>query len=156
MSTLKKWASAEQSSNLKHNEWDCQVDVLGAVGMAGIREGHAAVFRLKYMSDPDSYGLAKAQFKVWVKRALYARRARLPVSTGVLAEVILKQWLDDVCSTCHGCERVDRTCPDCKGSGKRYIGGKGAQVVITLDVFERADRTMASVGARIYRRLGQK
>lgn len=154
MSTLKKWASAEQSSNLKHNEWDCQVDVLGAVGMAGIREGHAAVFRLKYMSDPSSYGLAVAQFKVWVKGAVYARRVRLPVSAGVFAEDVLKMWLDDVCITCQGCERVDKVCPDCRGSGKRQFKGKGSQVMITLDVFERADRTMASVGARIHRRLG--
>lgn len=158
MSVYRKWASAETSSNLKHEEWDCQVDVLGAIGMAGIKESYAAVFRLKYLSDAGSYRVAREQFKVWTIKAYRRRRMHAPLSVNVMADDIMKHWLADVCSSCGGHE-VDEGatgCDDCKGTGRQVVKGEKVFVMITLDVLEMVDRVMGSVGAQVSRKMGKK
>jgi hypothetical protein len=117
---------------LRQHEGPCDLDVIGALGLAGITETLAdAVFRLKYNLDARTYDdsldgvyrLARAldQRHRWRLKRWRLRR---------MAKTVLDYWLSDVCPTCTGVRYEvvagsphlsDHVCQSCRGSGKREM-----------------------------------
>ena len=128
MSVLFRLALAELSSDLKHYEWDCQVDVLGAAGMASIKSKYQiSLFRLKYGNDLNCLEEVCEQFKKWTRNELLVRKKR-NVDVNALTAKLVVAWVDDVCKGCNGFKfglikgtpnLSDIPCETCKGSGKR-------------------------------------
>lgn len=163
MGVLELWLAAESSADLQHHEKDCHVDVLGAVGMASVCDGHTAIYRLKYMNDPRSLDEATAQFVYWTRKTLVQRRIRM--NPTIFGKKILLSWLDDVCRTCGGRghevsikEIVGnyKECRSCGGTGKTRMQGSKDETVVFADVVERADAAVENLGARIIGKLGRK
>lgn len=118
--------------NMRQREGACDLDVVTALGLVGIREKLAdACFRLKYSNDPKSYNEA-LEGVYGLARALDARnrwrlnRRRLRW----MSKIVLDYWLADGCRLCtglryltiHGTPHLsDRQCPACHGSGKREM-----------------------------------
>jgi hypothetical protein len=159
---LGRWAVAEVSSDLQHHEKECDVDILGAVGMASHRNGHVAIYRVKYLNDVNSIPEAVTQFSQLTKVALVRRRFKLKARN--LSERILEHWINDVCQSCQGRmyvalpgERLsDRACKSCEGIGKRPPTGEKQEVIIFTDVIERADKIVENLQVRILSKLGKK
>lgn len=163
MAILDLVARAEVSSDLKHKEHDCAVDVLGAVGMAAIHNpGILAIYRVKYLSDLADLPQAKSTFILWARRAMI-RRGVNPAGASRLGVQILMEWIGDVCQHCQGrgYPKIDdapmlsiKPCDKCGGSGKNPIKGHGADREVILDVMERADDSITLIQRRIGVKLG--
>lgn len=163
MEILKLLASAENSSDLKHHERECHVDVLGAAGMTSGQNGHLAVYRVKYMNDVESVLEAKNQFTKWTRRAMVRRSVKLsPDKVGADA---LAKWIDDICTSCKGLKfqkmrgtptLMDRPCAECNGKGTKKINGDYNTVQVILDVMGRADRVVDNIKSELSFRLGKK
>jgi hypothetical protein len=163
MEVLKLVASAETSSDLAHHEFDCHVDVLGAVGMAGRNDMHMAVYRLKYLMDAESAKLALEQFDIWAAQAIRRRRLKQDRANEDIGKDTLMKWLGDVCGSCFGLRfqkskgaptLTDRPCHACSGTGLRKIVGDKARVQVMLDIMGKADRAVARLRSGIYRKIG--
>lgn len=165
MSVLDLLARAETSSDLRHHAYFCDVDVIGAAGMAAIHNpGHLAVYRLKYMADHASADTAKSVFILWARRAMI-RRGVNPASASRRGVQILMQWLADICQPCggRGYPSVAGTptlsaqpCRHCKGSGKNAVPGSGPEHDVARDVIERADDAVYVIRGLIGAKLGQR
>ncbi len=160
MGLFELWASAEVSSDLKHHEHDCHVDVLGAVGMAAGNTSYLAVYRVKYLNDARSYREALDQFTFWTRKELIKRHSNLNYVR--LSKETLHVWLDDVCPSCHGLKYqlmphtpilTDKECPQCKGTGQRTLTGEKQKVQIMLEVTGKADRIMNYLKVEIAKKL---
>jgi hypothetical protein len=146
MGILERVVSAENSSDLEHHEErECDVDVLGAVGMAGIKNpGHLAIYRLKYLRDKASAKEALDQFKGFLAEGPKKTKGG---ATG-FASKALDHWVNDKCDACKGLKFIvekaapcltDRACKKCAGTGLRKISGDKAVVNAIKDAIEKAD-----------------
>ena len=166
MAILDILARAEVSSDLSHKEFDCAVDVLGAVGMSAIHNPeHLAIFRVKYLNDIADIPAAKRVFILWARRAMMRRgvnasgASRLGVQT-------LTAWLNDVCQTCKGLKFAitegtpmlsTKACPKCKGTGKTIIESDSVtSLEIMFELIERADAAIYSAQGKIKTKLGER
>ena len=123
-----KIVRASTSKNLRHLERPCDVDVLGASGMAASRQGmgHWA-FRAKYLREPSV--LHQLRDRVRAMAVGRARTKRIKAKAEVLqavADAAVAWWVNDVCPRCRGVQfeklgqtLSTRTCKACHGSGKR-------------------------------------
>lgn len=123
-----KIARATVSKNLRHHEHPCDVDVLGASGMAALTKGlgHWA-FRAKFLREPGV--IDRLQYRVRAMAVGRARtrrfRTRLNHLHGI-ADAALGWWVNDSCPRCKGVQfekagqtLSTRSCKACHGSGKR-------------------------------------
>lgn len=161
MGTLERVVKAETSKNLQHKVDDCDVDVLGAVGMSAIRnKKHLAVFRLKYLHDQEAFEESRSQFISWAKKLVINQGLeKNPVTVGSKA---LKYWLTDTCKKCEGLRyEVDpgspylsnRICKACKGLGKcPYPSNKEDKELIKALV-EKADAVVEQLQKTIAGKL---
>jgi hypothetical protein len=160
MAILERLARAETSSDLSH-KWDvCDVDLLGAVGLAGIHNpGKLAVFRLKYINDKESLHESRLQFIRWVRRAMKARRMDI-MAVSRCADQALKAWVEDSCKPCKGLGYAvlpgtphlsDQQCPRCHGAGKTPITGPFREPI--KDALSMADSAVHEIQQLIRSRL---
>lgn len=158
---LDKLARAETSSDLRHYEEPCAVDVLKAAGIAAMHAPiHIALFRLKYLNDPGELSACKAIFTRWAYRAM-ANRGIDPSGASRVGSQTLQAWIDDTCKGCAGQRyRVIegtpalsmKVCGVCKGLGTNPIQ-KGPVGEAMRDVIERADDAISSVRGMVEDRL---
>lgn len=173
MSVLDMLARAETSSDLQHHDYMSDVYVLGAAGMAACSNpAHMSIFRVKYLNDATELDAAKRLFITWARRVMTLRgidpsglavNPRKTESANRIGVQAFHLWLDDVCHTCHGRRYEvpdgapslsDRTCPDCKGSGKNEIKHQHPEVI--RDLHERADTAVNAIQAGIDGKLGRR
>lgn len=166
MGLLEKIARAENSRNLKHCTWDCDVDVLGAVGMAASACGGAlALYRLKYLGDLSCCEEASVQFGKWASRALL-RRIGDKKGSRKIAEKTLAYWLHDVCDECKGKKYIvitgtpflsDKSCPACKGDGRRALKADRKDQLDTMrELLDRADDAVENIKRLVNLKLYDK
>lgn len=166
MSVLDQVASAETSSDLSHKEQFCHIDVIGAVGLSGIRNPeHLAIFRIKYLNDIADIPAAKRIFVTWTRRAL-TRRGVSAAGASRLGVQILAQWLNDICTGCNGLkfELLEgsptigtKPCDKCAGTGRTAIKADSvAHLEVTFDVISRADGIIGEMAGRIKAALGER
>ena len=162
MGVLDRLASAEVSSDLQHHEHTCDVDTIGAAGMAAANFAHVALFRLKYLNDLTEIEAAKRLMIQWA-RIHMVRRKLDPRSASRVGVQALTSWVDDVCKACHGVRYVqfdgaptlsDRQCPTCNGSGKVYPKQAGVLGEVFKDLRERADSAVVVVQRRLKWKMG--
>lgn len=163
MGISEKIIRAETSDDLRHHEYDCAVDTLGAVGMAAasIHPAYLALFRLKFENDLASRDTVKQIFMVWTRNAMMRHRIA-PASAGRIAHQVLQKWLFDVCQKCAGTghPKIDGTpslsakaCFSCGGTGKQPIHGAPDMRDVFADVIEHAEIAIASVLKNTKKRL---
>lgn len=160
MGVLDKLARAETSSDLRHYEEPCAVDVLKAAGIAAMHAPiHLALFRLKYLNDSGEISACKAIFTRWAYRAMVNRGVDPKNASGV-GVLALANWINDTCTECAGQKyRVIegtpalsvKVCGVCNGLGKKPI--KGGLAEVTKDIIERADDAISSVRGVVEDRL---
>lgn len=164
MSALDMLARAETSSDLQHHDYDCAVDVLGAVGMATARDAVSMVlYRLKYLNDPAEIETGKSIFIRWAYRAMQNRKID-PKGASRIGVQALTAWLGDVCHSCHGRKYhtvdgtpalSDRICTACGGTGKNRIRAHGEDRDVMLDVHGRADAAILVLNRGVDDRMGR-
>src|SRR3970040_1829842 len=135
MSALDMLARAETSSDLQHHEYQCAVDVLGAVGMATVHTPNSmALYRLKYLNDAKQMTICKGIFARWAYRAMQNRKVD-PQGASRVGVQALTAWIGDVCHVCQGRKHKviagtptlsDKPCGACKGTGVNQIKESGA------------------------------
>lgn len=167
MSALDLLSRAEVSSDLRHHEHDCDVDVLGAAGLAAINHpAHTSLFRVKYMNDAEEIATAKSLFIRWARNAM-ANRMRAgstmnPEKASRVGVQALTAWVNDVCDRCHGVRYViaegapvltDKQCPCCSGTGKAPIRQNGEMLDVFKELMERADTAVSWIQTGIDRKL---
>lgn len=165
MSALDMLARAETSSDLQHHEYDCHVDVLGAVGMASSHEPTSmALYRLKYLNDTGEIEMCKSIFIRWSYRAMQNRKQD-PKGASRIGVQALTAWIGDVCNVCSGRKfqliegtpaLSNKQCPHCKGSGKNQIREHGEIAEVMRDVAERADAAILSLQRGVDYKLGRQ
>lgn len=165
MPILDLLAKAETSSDLRHHEYFCSIDVVGAAGMAAINDpGHMALYRLKYLSDNASIALAKSTFIIWTRKAMMRRGVDPSTASRVGVQTLMK-WLGDVCPTCHGLgypllegtpSLSSKPCGHCKGTGRTPIRGHGDLNEAIKDVLERAEDAINSIQRAIGAKMGDR
>jgi len=123
-----KIVRASTSKNLRHLERPCDVDVLGASGMAAANQGlgHWA-FRVKFLREPSILHRLRDRVRAMVVGRARTRRIRAKV--GVLhsiADAAVAWWVNDICPRCKGVQfekagqtLSTRACHTCRGTGKR-------------------------------------
>ena len=166
MSILNRVASAQTSKNLAHKREFCDVDVIGAVGLSGIRNPeHLAVWRVKYLNDMADIPAAKRIFVLWTRRALMRRNINA-AGASRLGVQILTQWLDDICTGCNGLkfELLEgsptigtKPCDKCAGTGRTAIKADSvAHLEVAFDILEKADSIIFEMAGRINTALGER
>mgnify|MGYP000489333152 CR=1 FL=1 len=171
-SVLDKLARAETSSDLRHYDTPCAVDVLKAAGIAAMHAPiHIALFRLKYLNDPGEIAACKAIFTRWAYASMVRRRPESPMSAGFrqldpqhasrVGSQTLQAWIDDTCKACAGQKyRIiegtpalsTKICGTCKGLGTNPIKN-GPLSDVVRDVMERADDAISSVRGSVEDKL---
>lgn len=160
-SVLDKLAKAETSSDLRHYEEPCAVDVLKAVGIAAMHAPiYIALFRLKYLNDQGEIAACKSIFTRWAGASM-RRRGLDPERASRMGAQILTAWIDDTCKACCGQRyRVIegtpalsvKVCGVCKGLGTNPIKDGPAGDVVK-DVIERADDAISSIRGMVEDKL---
>ena len=161
MSVLDKLARAETSSDLRHYDTPCAVDVLKAAGIAAMYAPiHIELYRIKYLNDYSQISACKSIFTRWAYRAMLNRGLE-PSGASRLGSQTLQAWVDDTCTGCAGQKyRVIegtpalsmKVCGVCKGLGTNPIK-KGPAGEAMRDVIERADDAISSVRGMIEDKL---
>lgn len=113
------------------------LDVLGAAGMAGQRQGLGMLLQ-RLRADGSSTDRAMAEFDL-ARRLRDAVRKRAVRRDGMLTEDVAREalgwWINPTCTTCCGVRYVvaratgrtsGRQCPACEGSGQREAPGSDA------------------------------
>lgn len=167
MSALDLLSRAEVSSDLRHYEHRCDVDILGAAGMAAIHHpAHMSLFRLKYLNDASEMVTAKSLFTRWAWNAM-ANRMRAgsgmnPEKASRVGVQALTAWVNDVCHKCNGVKYVraegaplltGRQCPCCSGTGKAPIRQHGEMLEVFRDLMERADTAVQWIHTGVENKL---
>lgn len=165
MSVLDQLARAEVSSDLKHHDRHCDVDVLGAAGMAStVNPRHLAVFRVKYLGDVEEMQAATRYF-VHIAQISMIRRKVNPAGASRLGTQILTHWLDDTCPACNGLKFIavegapalsDRPCQPCNGTGRRKLPYGGPELEVVRDVMERADSAVSTIRRGLAEKMGRE
>ncbi len=156
---------AELSDDLRHHECDCDIDVLGAVGMAAasINPAYLALYRLKYSNDIASYGAVKQVFTIWAFNSMMRRQMPTRSAARVAAQA-LQKWLFDVCQACKGTGHPvivgtpslsKKICPSCSGTGRQKLHASQDMNDVILDIFERAEIAVATILTASKKRLGE-
>lgn len=163
MSALDMLTRAEQSSDLQHHDYQCAVDVLGAVGMATVNEPtHMALYRLKYLNDAGQVEICKAVFIRWSYRAMQNRKME-PSGASRVGVQALTAWIGDVCHACQGRKYEviggtptlsGKACCSCGGTGKNRIRGHGDIAEVMRDVAERADSAITALNRGVDYKFG--
>lgn len=118
-------AAARESSDLRHREARCDVDILHAAGT--VEPAAACLQRLRYNNEPEEYRKAVDV----VSRAIWHMDRRWRWRTKrhereQLAEAVLRYWLAPNCRKCTGLQfrrakdapALDaKACPACRGTG---------------------------------------
>lgn len=164
MGVLDMLARAEVSSDLEHHDHDCDVDTLGAAGMAAAQNfAHMAIFRIKYLNDPAEVDSAKRLFIMWARRAMINRGVN-PSSASRVGVQAMTAWVNDVCQACHGLKYQaitgtpalsDKPCSKCNGTGKNQIRHGGELGEVFKDLLERADSACVTIQLGIKNKLGR-
>lgn len=164
MSALDLLARAETSSDLQHHERPCDVDILGAVGMATVHSPTALIlYRLKYLNDAGQISAAKAIFIRWAYRAMQRRKVE-PQGASRIGVQALTAWIGDICNVCHGLKHKiidgtptlsDKPCVACGGTGRNRIRESGDIAEVMRDVAERADSVILSLQAGLDGKMGR-
>lgn len=164
MGALKMLATAETSDDLSHHEYDCSIDVVGAVGLATTHTpGQMALYRLKYLRDDAEYKTGISIFTMWTYKAMQ-RRGCDPTKASRLAKRALTQWLEDVCKVCRGRKHMliegtptlaGKVCPCCEGLGTAPIREYGAEAEVVRDVHERANDAVYNLQRNLNNKLGK-
>lgn len=165
MSALDMLARAETSSDLQHHDRPCDVDVLGAAGMAACHNhAHMALFRLKYLNDQTEIGEAKTLFIMWARRAMINRKVN-PSGASRLGVQALTAWVCDVCQVCNGLGHQvvvgtptlsDKACGKCGGTGKNKVREYGDIAEVVKDLFERADTAVRIIQGGVNDKYGRE
>ncbi len=162
-------AVAAGSNHLQHKVGACDVDVMGALGMAGIENRlSSAVFRLKYANEARFYPDALRDVQ-----SLGRKLARSEGWTGSgqqideLSKTALDFWLNDRCPECkgRGYEMTpgapvlsDVACGACRGRGKmwppRQRSQKWQQRLQAM--LAMLDQREAQAGSDVMRRLSRE
>lgn len=159
-SVLDRLARAETSSDLRHYEEPCAVDVLKAAGIAAMHAPiHISLFRFKYLHDMTEKAACEDKFARWAYKSMLNRHIDPKEARGV-GILALATWYDDTCTGCAGQKyRVIegtpalsvKACQVCNGLGKKPI--KGGLAEVTKDIIERADDAIRSVRGMVEDRL---
>lgn len=165
MSALDMLARAETSSDLQHHDYQCAVDVLGAVGMATLHSPDAMIiYRLKYLNDAKQMSASKAIFIRWAYRAMQNRKQE-PKGASRVGVQALTAWIGDVCHVCQGRKHKvidgtptlsDKPCGACKGTGKNEIRESGDIAEVMRDVAERADSAILALQNGVDYKMGRE
>jgi len=177
MSTLDLLARAESSSDLKHHDYDCHVDVLGAAGMAAASNfAHMALFRIKYGQDHTEIDSAKRLFVMWARKAMINRgldatgtmaapgKPQSPSASRVGVQALMA-WVNDVCPSCNGLGHhvvlgtptlSSKPCGSCGGTGRNRIKQHGDVGEVMKDLMERADSAVITIQIGIKNKLGRE
>ena len=165
MSALDLLCRAEVSSDLAHHDHDCDVDTLGAAGMAAAQNfAHMAIFRIKYLNDAGEIGSAKRLFVMWARRAMINRNMSAASASRVGVQA-LTAWVNDVCPACNGLKYLvpagtpalsDKQCHKCNGTGKNQIRSPGELGEVFKDLLERADSACVTIQRGIDEKLGRQ
>ena len=163
MGIAEKIIRAETSDDLRHHEYDCAVDTLGAVGMAAasIHPAYLAIYRLKYENDLASRETVKQIFMVWAHNSMLRRQIE-SVNVPRIAAQAMQKWLFDVCQTCSGTGHPKmlgtpslsaKPCGSCGGSGRQIMRGSPDMMDIFSDILDNADIAVATVLKHTKRKL---
>lgn len=167
MSALDLLARAEVSGDLRHYEHRCDVDVLGAAGLAAIKHpGHMSLFRVKILNDAAELAAAKSLFIRWARVSMTNRmRAGSTLNPEKASRVgvqALSAWLNDVCGKCKGVKFVvkdgtpylsDKQCPHCQGTGREPIRQRGEMLEVYRELHERADTAIGWIQVGLKNKL---
>lgn len=153
MSALDMLVQAEVSSDLRHYDHDCDVDLLGAAGMSAAHYPIVAcLYRLKYLNDMSELPIAKDVFGRWA-RVFMLRRKLDPSPCKRVGVQALTHWVNDVCPVCAGRGMMtipgtpalsDRECQACGGTGKRRIEQPRVLAEVWRDLHGKADATISA------------
>lgn len=125
-------ATAHDSSDLSHKPGNCDVDKLGAMGMASVGNPLLAdLVALKYANDSRAYRPALDRVTEQA-RLMSARRdwRAHDLELRLLAKSVLDDWLAPNCRTCNGMgfrklpdapTLEARPCPACHGTGRQPL-----------------------------------
>lgn len=160
MTILERIAHAENSSDLTPLARECDVDVLGAIGMAAyLNPRYLALFRLKFHQHKGSVEVATEQFVLWTRRALQRRGDRRKEVRGV-ATAAMAVWVVDTCPACKGRRYLvlegspclsTKPCPMCRGTGACRVHVRDEVVKDVLELADSAVRIIAKVvGEKFY------
>lgn len=167
MSALDSLSRAEVSSDLRHYEHKCDVDVLAAAGMSAVNHpAHMSLFRVKYLKDANELAQAKSLFIRWARNAMANRMragsAMNPEKASRVGVQALTAWVNDVCGKCNGVKYTiaegtpmltDKQCPCCSGTGKAPIRQHGEMLDLFRELMERADTAVAWIHTGIEKKL---
>lgn len=164
MSIIDILASAETSSDLSHREYDCAVDVLGAVGMSAIHNpDHLAIYRVKYLNDIADIPAAKRVFILWARKSMMRRKIDASGASRLGVQSLIA-WLDDICKGCNGLKFAIRegtptlstkVCEKCQGTGKNPVKAESsAKLEIMFELLDRADAAIFAAQGKIKSKLG--
>lgn len=162
-----KVASAALSKHLQHQPYNCAIDTIGALGMAGVENRlSSSVFRLKYGNEPRFYGEALMAVGIECKRlALLGKwKGGSASEYNDLNIEVLKYWLNDRCAACDGLgyEKIAgtpklsaRACDECDGSSKRPPPAQKSSNwnARFLMLLARIEQMEADAGAAVMRKL---
>ena len=164
MSVLDMLARAEVSSDLQHHARPCDVDILGAAGMAAhSNHAHMALFRLKYLNDHAEITEAKSLFIRWARITMINRKVN-PAGASRMGARALTSWLADVCHVCNGRKHKvidgtptlsDKACGSCKGTGRNKIRERGELAEVVKDLHERADTAVRVIHGGVNDKMGR-
>ena len=166
MAILDMVAGAETSSDLRHKEHQCAIDIVGAVGMAAIQNSeHLAIWRVKYLNDIADIPAAKRIFILWARRSMMRRDVDASGASR-LGTQTLTAWINDVCQTCNGLKFMitegtpilsTKVCQKCQGTGKNPVKADSVtNLDIMFELIERADAAIYSAQGKIKTKLGDR
>jgi hypothetical protein len=173
MSVLDLLVRAEGSSDLRHYDRPCDVDVLAAAGMVAIYSQGMSLFKLKYGQDATEIDSAKRLFVMWARKAMINRgldatgtmaapgKPQSPSASRVGVQA-LTAWLNDVCPACNGLGHhvvpgtptlSSKPCGSCGGTGRNRIRQQGDVGEVMKDLMERADSAVVTIQIGIKNKL---
>ena len=151
---LNKIIKAESSSDLRHHERYCDVDILGAVGLACRRNNlSVAIYRMKYHPHIEDFVEARRKFYQWTKRSLSRRKMSIGGINSLTDDIILF-WLNDVCKGCNGSgfKLIKGTpnlskdpCDSCVGTGKVAVSVVDERSEVFNEVVLLADAEIEAI-----------
>lgn len=162
---LERLSEAMTSDDLSHREKTCDIDYVGALGMAGTGDRQGAA-----IMDLDltlSAGAAYEAFKATAELVRHIGQRRgwvlTPIKTRRIAEGALRHYLKPTCGCCKGrgllgldrdqagkAERV-RPCDKCGGSGRAPLPAKYQREI--REVLYLMEQRRYTVGQKVRRKM---